>query len=424
LKPPKKVAKEEIEENTEVSTLMECSVIDMAGNATAYGISSVEELRVRVAMKAGVLAPCIVLFTPLGAKEIEDTHELSHIFDTNQQPFEISVVNKEEGVKREVANWDDAEWMRALMAHVRYGDNNIREHAAALISADDEFREKMIEWGRNLVECGNLWSYEALDYVAQCIKALCAVGCDVGIDQSDKDKGSTLLHRAAEYGHMEVFFALLGAPGHIHGVNRFGETPLYLVALRGHVDAVRALLDRGANPSHTNYDREAPLHWAAFHGHTDVASLLIEAEAEIEWTTNTGHTPLHWAARRGHTEIIRILLEAGAEVNARDGSGEASPYDLTPNEGASSSLHGHAGDFMTFVLNETYDIDWATCGGQTPLHWAAKRGHVEAIRALLKAGAEVNATDKWGRTPYEIAGDEESKWILTGPRNILRPHGG
>ncbi len=29
----------------------------------------------------------------------------------------------------------------------------------------------------------------------------------------------------------------------------------------------------------------------------------------------------------------------------------------------------------------------------TSLHWAAKYGHVEAVRVLLAAGAEVNAKD-------------------------------
>jgi hypothetical protein len=41
--------------------------------------------------------------------------------------------------------------------------------------------------------------------------------------------------------------------------------------------------------------------------------------------------------------------------------------------------------------------------GNTPLHWAAARGHTEAVEALLEAGAPVEATNHGGSTPLQSA---------------------
>ncbi len=42
-------------------------------------------------------------------------------------------------------------------------------------------------------------------------------------------------------------------------------------------------------------------------------------------------------------------------------------------------------------------------GGETPLHQAADRGHTEVVKILLKAGAKVNAKENRGNTPLHSA---------------------
>ena len=42
----------------------------------------------------------------------------------------------------------------------------------------------------------------------------------------------------------------------------------------------------------------------------------------------------------------------------------------------------------------------------TPLQWAVQRGHNECVEILLRYGADVNLENKFGKTPIEIASNQ------------------
>ena len=78
----------------------------MRGDATKYEAKSFEELRVRIAMKVGVLSPCIVLLQKSNGAEIKDSDDVNKIFTGATQPYELHCVNNEEAVKRDVDEWE------------------------------------------------------------------------------------------------------------------------------------------------------------------------------------------------------------------------------------------------------------------------------------------------------------------------------
>ena len=67
-----------------------------------------------------------------------------------------------------------------------------------------------------------------------------------------------------------------------------------------------------------------------------------------------------------------------------------------------ASLRGHA-DIGKALLAAGADVNAANNFGTTPLILACVYGRLEAARALVAAGANVNAADQDGRTPLNCA---------------------
>ena len=101
-----------------------------------------------------------------------------------------------------------------------------------------------------------------------------------------------------------------------------------------------------------------------------------------------GTTPLHWAVRSGDTQAVARLIKAGAQVNV------VNRYGVTP-----LSLAADNGDpaMLQTLLKAGAAIktaDGALPDGQTLLMRAARTGHVDAIKALIAAGDDINARER------------------------------
>ena len=117
-----------------------------------------------------------------------------------------------------------------------------------------------------------------------------------------------------------------------------GSTALHLAAYYGHVDASKVLLDCGADVHGKDKDGSSPLHNAAFKGNGAVLSLLIERGADVlAKQDSNGMTGLHLAAEGGYLEAIKLLLEAGADPTVVSSSG-SSALDLALRSGGDASF--------------------------------------------------------------------------------------
>lgn len=142
----------------------------------------------------------------------------------------------------------------------------------------------------------------------------------------------------------------------------------------GKLDEVIQLLKDGANV-HANND--AALHSAAFEGFYEVVVTLVNNGADI----NSSNALLQ-SATQGHYKIVIFLINRGVDVNTIDNyGGTALLY---------SSIRGHL-DVMKILLNNKAFIHMDESDAFTA---AIKNQQYEAVKLLIKYGADVEVTDE------------------------------
>ena len=110
-----------------------------------------------------------------------------------------------------------------------------------------------------------------------------------------------------------------------------------------------------------------------------------------------GWMPLHLAAFFGRGEAVRLLLERGAAPSARSGN----PMANTPLHAAMAGRLEPDG--LRALLDAGAEVDARQHGGFTALHAAAMHGDAATARLLLDHGADPALPADDGRTAADFA---------------------
>ena len=170
---------------------------------------------------------------------------------------------------------------------------------------------------------------------------------------------------------------------------------LLQAAARGDLVEMKNHLKTNTHINFRDYDRRTALHVAASEGFLEVVTFLVEHGAKMHRSDRWGGSPLDDAQRHQQTDVIKYLRDHGATTGSMNQSTNlitaAFNGDLEEVQRLAESL----GTIEKLNLGD-YDK-------RTALHLAVGEGHTIIAEYLCKAGANVNAEDRWGGRPLDDA---------------------
>lgn len=215
-----------------------------------------------------------------------------------------------------------------------------------------------------------------------------------GADANSVDgEGRTPLFYAAEAGRLDVVEELLHwEPNLMLTAPKGEEKSLLQVAFEaGNNQLVKRLLEAGAEPDFELESGSTLMNLATNAGNAEIVEMLIEHKAKLDRVDRFGWTPLcDVVGYTPNAKIVRLLVDAGANVGQTMENSGRNLMHLAMGEPDPEIIR------ILFEFPRAIDIDHCDNVGYTPLFCSQKP---EAVRLLLRAGANFNVQNSEGLTP-------------------------
>ena len=265
-------------------------------------------------------------------------------------------------------------------------------------------------------------------------EALLAGGADV---HARSTGGFSPLMFAVRAGYLDMTGLLVEAGASAEETLFDGTSALVLAAKNGHYELGAYLLDAGADPDADDQG------WTALHevkwtrrpnlGFNNPPPIVTGSMSDLEFIrklaahgadldarmtkepqnryrnvlNRIGSTPFLLAAKAADVEMMRVLVELGADPLLPNEDG-TTPLMVAAGVGIwavgeSPGTNEEALEAVHYALELGGDVTTIDDNGDTALHGAIIRGSEPLVRFLLDQGADIEATNEKGWTPYRIA---------------------
>lgn len=241
-----------------------------------------------------------------------------------------------------------------------------------------------------------------LDNDAETVRQALDAGFDTNVVVEINDRPLPFMYWAGlglmeNAGLQPLLEVLVAAGGNVRPSVTDGTPEVVPTAISaGDEDAVLRLLDAGFRSYAFYSEGDSVLLRAVSANMPRVVTRLLALGHDPDTRNADGNTVLLLAVNDGQNEVIEALVRGGADP------------DLVGVAGGNAlhlaALNGQAGNVALFLRSGANANQRMTGGNRThtPLALAAMRGHMEAVRTLVEAGADP-AMETSGSTPAEFA---------------------
>eukprot|EP00928_Gymnodinium_smaydae_P027684 TRINITY_DN21322_c0_g5_i1.p1 TRINITY_DN21322_c0_g5~~TRINITY_DN21322_c0_g5_i1.p1 ORF type:complete len:1201 (-),score=294.20 TRINITY_DN21322_c0_g5_i1:89-3691(-) len=256
------------------------------------------------------------------------------------------------------------------------------------------------------------------------------------VDALDK-KNRTPVMYAARYGRDVAMSRLLAARASPTRVDREGRSALFYAAMSGHNATAKMLIEIGGQVNKQDAYFQTPLHCAMTNGDEALSRLLLRAEAAVNAYDCEGRTPIMLAMDSMNRRLFAELVQRGSNLDVLDRrgwnvvvysintgmfpevlsvlqrTGDRAKTILSYQDPQGKSALHHAvmlqnvemcNRTITQLVSMHHEAAaMPDCNGNTPTHYAAELGRLEALRILTDGLPNAELRNNRDDTPLLFA---------------------
>ncbi|MBN2535994.1 MAG: ankyrin repeat domain-containing protein [Spirochaetales bacterium] len=189
------------------------------------------------------------------------------------------------------------------------------------------------------------------------------------------------------------------------------ETVLHRAAEYGFLEITQYLIEYRADLEIKDGNGETALCRAVMNNHFNIVKLLVQEGAQIQYHQKEGFSAMEYALQNGNSEIIYYLLDH-CEDTGKAGT------DIFGHVDRQLILAATSNDWSKIHrwLDKEADVNYQDEKGKTALFYAVEHDNASIVRLLLQGGADVAITDNDGKKAIDFIQADKDNLI----KNLLK----